>query len=309
MVGYSPANAAKERTLEANAINRPSPAVASAHSRELSQETHVAGTPAQARTRDYVIAPMKKWGVEAEVRAYDGWKPHPVSVKAARGSPSPKEFALAEPPVAGDPSSSLAQYPTVNGYSGEGDVTADVVYVNYGLIEDYAQLDSMGISVKGKIAVARYGRSFRGIKAREAEKHGAVGLLIYSDPQDDGFVVGDVYPAGPMRNSNGVQRGSVLNSDGDPSTPGYGSTNGVRRLSPAQMEIPHIPVVPIGYGNAQDLLRYLQGVEVPRGWQGGLSFRYHVGPGPVRARVAVRDDRATKPLKPIYDTFGTIQGS
>ena len=309
MVGYSAANAAKERGLEANAINRPSPTSASVHSRELSKETHVAGTPAQARTRDYVIAQMKKWGMETEVRAYDVWMPHPVSVKASRVSPAPKELALAEPPVAGDPASRLAQYPTVNGYSGEGDVTADVVYVNYGLIEDYAQLDSMGISVRGKIAIARYGRSFRGIKAREAEKHGAVGLFIYSDPQDDGFVQGDVYPDGPMRNPNGVQRGSILNPNGDPSTPGYGSTQGVARLTPDRMEISHIPVVPIGYGNAGELLKYLKGPGAPRGWQGGLAFHYHVGPGPVKARLAVKDDRATKPMKPIFDTFGFVRGS
>jgi N-acetylated-alpha-linked acidic dipeptidase len=218
-------------------------------------------------------------------------------------------LSLAEPVVADDPTSKLAQYPTVNGYSGQGDVTGDVVYVNYGLIEDYAQLDSMGVSVKGKIAIARYGRSFRGIKAREAEKHGAMALLIYSDPQDDGYVVGDVYPDGPMRNSAGVQRGSILNPDGDPSTPGYGSTPGVPRLTPDKMEISHIPVVPIGYGNAGELLRYTHGASVPRGWQGGLPFHYHVGPGPVRARVAVKDDRSTKPLKPIYDTFGMVRGS
>jgi N-acetylated-alpha-linked acidic dipeptidase len=309
LVGYSPASAARERDIEANAINRPSPASASAHSRELSKETHVSGTPAQARTRDYVIAQMKKWGIETEVRTYDVWMPHPVSVRAGRVSPAPKEFNLAEPPVPGDPTSKLAQYPTVNGYSGEGDVTADVVYVNYGLIEDYAQLDSMGISVKGKIAIARYGRSFRGIKAREAEKHGAVGLFIYSDPQDDGFVVGDVYPDGPMRNANGVQRGSILNPDGDPSTPGYGSTAGVPRLTPDKMEISHIPVVPIGYGNASELLKYLHGPAVPRGWQGGLSFHYHVGPGPVKAHLLVKDDRATKPMKPIFDTFGYVRGT
>jgi N-acetylated-alpha-linked acidic dipeptidase len=224
-------------------------------------------------------------------------------------SPQPKELALTEPPVAGDPTSALWQYPTVNGYSGEGDVTADIVYVNYGLIEDYAQLDSIGVSVKGKIAVVRYGRSYRGIKSREAEKHGAVGLLIYSDPQDDGFVVGDVYPEGPMRNSSGVQRGSILNPDGDPSTPGYGSIAGVARLTPDKMEISHIPVVPISYGNAGELLKYVRGASVPRGWQGGLAFRYHVGPGPVKARIAVKDDRSTRPLKPIYDTFGMIRGS
>lgn len=309
LIGYTPANAARERQLEASAITRPSPDAAARESKALSRETHVSGTAAQARTRDYVIAEMKKMGIDTDVRSYDVWMPHPVSVHAARVSPRPKELSLAEPPVAGDPTSALWQYPTVNGYSGQGDVTAEVVYVNYGLIEDYAQLDSMGISVRGKIAIARYGRSFRGIKAREAEKHGAVGLFIYSDPQDDGYVVGDVYPEGPMRNSNGVQRGSILNSDGDPSTPGYGSKPGVPRLSPQQMDIPHIPVVPISYGNAAELLRDVRGANVPRGWQGGLAFRYHVGPGPVRARIAVQDDRATRPLKPIYDTFGIIRGS
>ena len=309
MPGYTAANAQRERELEANATRRPSPAVASTHSKQLSRETHVAGTSAQARTRDYVIEQMKKMGIETQVRAYDVWMPHPVSVHVARVSPQPKELSLVEPPVAGDATSSLWQYPTVNGYSGAGDVTAEVVYVNYGLIEDYAQLDSIGVSVKGKIAVARYGRSYRGIKAREAEKHGAVGLLIYSDPQDDGYVVGDVYPEGPMRNSAGVQRGSILNPDGDPSTPGYGSTGSVPRLTPDKMEISHIPVVPISYGNASELLRYVRGAAVPRAWQGGLAFHYHVGPGPVKVRVAVQDDRATKPMKPIYDTFGMIRGT
>jgi N-acetylated-alpha-linked acidic dipeptidase len=309
LVGYSPASSNRERDVEADAVKRPSPASASAHSKQLSKETHVAGTPAQARTRDYVIDQMKKWGIDTEVRTYDVWMPLPTEVHVARVSPQPKEFALAEPPVAGDVTSPLAQYPTVNGYSGQGDVTAEVVYVNYGLIEDYAQLDSIGVSVRGKIAIARYGRSFRGIKAREAEKHGAVGLLIYSDPQDDGFVQGDVYPEGPMRNANGVQRGSILNVDGDPSTPGYGAKAGVPRLTADKMEISHIPVVPIGYGNASELLKFIRGTSVPRGWQGGLSFHYHAGPGPVKARIAVKDDRATKPIKQIYDTFGMVRGS
>jgi N-acetylated-alpha-linked acidic dipeptidase len=309
MVGFTAADAARERAAEASAIQRPSPQTAAVLSKDLSRETHVAGTPAQARTRDYVIAQLKKWGIDTDVKSYDVWMPHATSVHVARVSPKPKVLSLAEPPVAGDPSSRLAQYPTVNGYSGQGDVTADVVYVNYGLIEDYAQLDSMGISVKGKIAIARYGRSFRGIKAREAEKHGAIGLLIYSDPQDDGYVAGDVYPNGPMRNSGGVQRGSILNVDGDPSTPGYPSKPGAPRLAPDKMDIAHIPVVPMSYGNATELLEYIAGPSVPRGWQGGLPFHYHVGPGPVRARVAVTDDRATKAMKPIYDTFGIVRGS
>src|SRR5512143_1999030 len=296
MPGYSAASADAERRAEAAAIAVPSPASAGEHAHALSREAHVSGTPAQARTRDYVIGQMKQWGLETEVRAYDVWMPHPTSVHVARLSPQPRELRLAEPPVIGDPTSRLPQYPTVNGYSGQGDATGDVVYVNYGLIEDYAQLDSMGVSVKGKIAIARYGRSFRGIKAREAEKHGAIALLIYSDPQDDGYVAGDVYPDGPMRNNSGVQRGSILNPDGDPSTPGYGSNAGVPRLTPGKMEISHIPVVPISYGNASELLRFVRGANVPRGWQGGLPFHYHAGPGPVRARVSVTDDRATRPL-------------
>ncbi len=309
MPGYSASAAASERALESEAIARPDAARARAHSRVLSAETHVSGTAAQARTRDYVIAQMKAMGLETEVRQYDVFLPHPTAVRLWRVSPNAKELRLPEPPVAGDPTSALAQYPTVNGYSGQGDVTAEVVYVNYGLIEDYAQLDSLGISVKGKVAVARYGRSFRGIKAREAQKHGAVALLIYSDPQEDGYVRGDVYPAGPMRNRNGVQRGSVMNVDGDPATPGYASTPGAPRIPESKMEIPHIPVIPISYGNASELLDGLRGHDIPSGWQGGLPFRYHVGPGPVRARVLVSDDRATHGTKPIYDTFGIVRGS
>jgi N-acetylated-alpha-linked acidic dipeptidase len=307
--GYSPANATTERAVEAQAIARPDPARARAHSKILSAETHVAGTPAQARTRDYVIAQMKAMGLETEVRQYDVFIPHPTSVQVWRVSPRSKALSLAEPPVAGDPSSALPQYLTVNGHSGAGDVTGDVVYVNYGLIEDYALLDSLGISVKGKIAVARYGRSFRGIKAREAEKNGATALLIYSDPQQDGYVNGDVYPKGPMRNKDGVQRGSVFNGAGDPATPGYPSIPGAPRLTQDRMTIPHIPVVPISYGNASELLDGLGGREVPQGWQGGLPFRYHVGPGPLKARVRVVDDRATKGTKPIFDTFGVVRGS
>src|SRR6476619_6742400 len=302
LTGYSVNSSARERSVESDVVNRPSPSAADAHSRFLSQQPHMAGTPAQARTRDYVISQMKSWGLETEVRTYKVWMPHPVSTRVWRISPSPVELNLAEGPIAEDTTSvAFPQIPAFNGYGAAGDVRGDVVYVNYGLIEDYAQLDSMGISVKGKIAIARYGRSFRGIKAREAEKHGAVGLFIYSDPQDDGFVVGDVYPDGPMRNPNGVQRGSILNPNGDPSTPGYGSTAGVARLTPDRMEISHIPVVPISYGNATELLKYVRGANVPRGWQGGLAFRYHVGPGPVKARIAVKDDRSTRPLKPIYD--------
>jgi N-acetylated-alpha-linked acidic dipeptidase len=307
--GYSPAAAARERQVEAAAIAATSAARASADSRALSAEAHVAGTPAQARTRDYVVARMRELGLETEVRRYRVYLPHATSVHLWRISPDPRELPLAEPPVPGDSSSGLWQYPTVNGSSAQGDVRGEVVYVNYGLVEDYAKLDSLGVSVRGKIAVARYGRSFRGIKAREAERHGAVGLVIYSDPADDGYVRGDVYPEGPMRPERGVQRGSIYNADGDPSTPGRPSTEGAERLTEAQMEIPRIPVIPVSYGNAAELLRGVRGTAVPQPWQGGLPFRYHVGPGPVVARIAVTTDAATNAYKDIWDTFGIIRGS
>ena len=308
--GYTADASVKERSAEADVIGRPSAQAAGAHSRFLSQRPHMAGTPAQARTRDYVVAQMKSWGLETEVRSYRVWMPHPVSTHVWRVSPDPIELNLSEGRIAEDTTS--VEFPQViafNGYGAAGDVSGEAVYVNYGLIEDYAQLDSMGVSVKGKIAIARYGRSYRGIKAREAEKHGALGLIIYSDPADDGFARGDVYPTGPMRPSNGIQRGSVMNPNGDPSTPGYASTVSARRIPLSQMEVPHIPVLPISYGNAAELLRGLTGNSIPQPWQGGLPFRYHVGPGPVRARIAVTTDANTNPYKEIWDTFGVVRGT
>ncbi|HYH81613.1 MAG TPA: M20/M25/M40 family metallo-hydrolase [Longimicrobium sp.] len=309
MPGYSPAAAARQRQVEAAVVAAPSPERARAHSRTLSAESHVAGMPAQARSRDYVIDQMRRMGLETEVRRYRVYLPHATSVRLWRVSPDARELPLAEPAVPGDSTSALWQYPTVNGSSAPGDVRGEVVYVNYGLVEDYARLDSLGVSVRGKIAVARYGRSFRGIKAREAERHGAVGLVIYSDPADDGYVRGDVYPDGPMRNERGVQRGSVFNGNGDPSTPRGPSVEGAPRLTREQMAIPRIPVIPVGYANAAELLRGVRGTSVPQAWQGGLPFRYHVGPGPVVARIAVETDEATAAFKEIWNTYGIVRGT
>src|SRR5215211_2385512 len=309
MPGYGAASAAAQRRIESDAIAVPSPTNAAEYARALSREPHMSGTPAQARTRDYVIERMRSWGLETEVRAYEVWMPHPTSVRVWRVAPDARELTLAEGPVPGDSTSSMPEVPPVNGYGGSGDVTAEVVYVNYGLIEDYATLDSLGVSVRGKVAVARYGRSFRGIKAREAERHGAVALLIYSDPQDDGFVRGDVYPVGPMRPPQGIQRGSVFNGTGDPTTPGTPSRPGAKRSPLAQSGVAKIPVVPISYGNAGELLRDMRGTPIPQPWQGGLPFRYHIGPGPVSARVAVVTDTATAPYKTIWNTFGIIRGT
>ncbi len=307
VTGYTTANGAAQRTAEQAAIARPDPARAKEFSRALSDGPHVSGTPGQARTRDYVIQQMQAMGLPTEVREYQVWMPHPVRIEVwANGT----ALDLREGPVAGDATS--AKYPEtlpINGYGGSGDVSAEVVFVNFGLVEDYATLDSLGVSVKGKVAVARYGRSFRGIKAREAEAHGAVALLIYSDPQDDGFVQGDVYPEGPWRPAQGIQRGSVMNGAGDPSTPGYASTAGAKRIPLNDMPVPHIPVVPIGYGNAAKLLAGVRGMAIPRGWQGGMPFRYHIGPGPSVARVRVTTDTATAALKAIWDTFGVVKGT
>jgi N-acetylated-alpha-linked acidic dipeptidase len=306
LVGFTASASATQRDLERRAIAIPSPDSARRIARALSIEPHIAGTPAQERTRDYVNGELRKLGLRVETRSYRVYLPHATAVHVSRVSPDPTELAVDEPAVSGDLASALAQYPTVNGYSAAGDVTAEVVYVNYGLVEDYVKLDSIGVSVKGKIVVARYGRSFRGIKAREAEKHGAVAILIYSDPIDDGFATGDVYPNGPMRNSRGVQRGSVYNGYGDPSTPGYGATESAPRVSVTQMAIPHIPVVPVSYGTAASLLEGVRGATIPQSWQGGLSFRYHIGPGPVRARVAVTLDN--QPYKTIHNTTATLSG-
>ncbi|MDZ7631872.1 MAG: M20/M25/M40 family metallo-hydrolase [Gemmatimonadaceae bacterium] len=306
LTGFTTAASTTQRDLERRAIAVPSADSARRIARALSAEPHVAGTPAQERTRDFVDAEMRKLGLRVERNSYRVYLPHATAVKVWRMAPQPMELPVDEPALASDSVSGLVQYPTVNGYSAGGTAEGDVVYVNYGLVEDYVKLDSIGVSVKGKIVVARYGRSFRGIKAREAEKHGAIALLIYSDPIDDGFVTGDVYPAGPMRNSRGVQRGSVFNGYGDPATPGIAAVESAARLTVEQMQIPRIPVVPVSYGTAASLLEGVAGATIPAQWQGGLSFRYHIGPGPVRAKVQVTLD--AQPFKMIHNTVATLAG-
>ena len=310
IAGYTPRGAAAQRALEQSVARRPDTARARAHSLALSARTHIAGTPAQAITRDYVLDRMREWGLMTETREYHVWMPHSTEVRVWRTAPDTLELVLAEGPILDDPvTAESGQIVMANGYSGAGDVTAEVVYVNYGLIEDYATLDSLRVSVRGKVVLARYGRSFRGIKAREAERRGAVALLMYSDPADDGFVRGDVYPDGPMRPATGVQRGSVMNGTGDPSTPGWASVRDARRLPLDSMQVPQIPVVPLSWRNAAELLRDLRGAAIPQPWQGGLPFRYHIGPGPVRARVLVALDTATSAIKQIWNTYGTIRGT
>lgn len=310
IVGYGSRSAAAQRALERGVARRPDTARARAHSRALSARSHIAGTPAQAITRDYVLDRMREWGLETQSREYQIWMPHTAEARVWRVSPDTLELVLAEGPIPGDSvTAESGQIVMANGYSGAGDVSGEIVYVNYGLIEDYARLASLGVSVRGKIAIARYGRSFRGIKAREAERNGVTALLLYSDPDDDGYVRGDPYPEGPMRPATAVQRGSVMNGAGDPTTPGWASVRGARRLPLDSAIVPRIPVVPLSWSNAAELLRDTRGTAIPQEWQGGLPFRYHVGPGPVRARVLVRLDTATSAIKSIWNTFGTIRGT
>jgi N-acetylated-alpha-linked acidic dipeptidase len=272
-------------------------------SRDLSAVPHMAGTAAQAATRDYVLERLRSWGIDAWSKEYTIYLPQPDTVAAWVLTGSRVErLALGEPGAG-------PQIPPFNGYTGDGDVTAEVVYVNYGLIEDYKTLDSLGVGVRGKIAIARYGRSFRGIKAREAQQRGAVGLIVYSDPQEDGFFRGDVYPKGPMRNADGIQRGSMMNSNGDPTTPSWSSVAGARRIPEDSLDIPRIPIIPMSYGNARRLLEAMTGVSVPQTWQGGLPFRYHVGPGPVRARLHVKTERGARAFHKIWNTIGMIRGA
>ncbi len=309
LAGYPASSAAAELSLERRLAGYGDSAGARESRRTLSAHPHVAGTPAQQATAAFVLTRMRGFGLDTSRADFQAFLPYPDSSIVERRTPTLLRFSLDEPAIASDPTTAQKPWLAMNGHSGVGDVVAPVVYVNYGLAADYATLDSLGVSIKGKIALVRYGRSYRGIKAREAEARGAVAVLLYSDPQDDGYVRGDVYPDGPMRNPDGVQRGSVYNGDGDPSTPTWASLPNARRLPEDSMAIPRIPVIPLGYRNAAQLLQPMRGLSVPQQWQGGLAFRYHVGAGEVTARVALYRERAPKGYKRITDTFGTLKGT
>jgi len=307
--GYTASAAGPERALEARLAIYGDSLAARENRRQLSAVPHVAGTPAQQATAAYVLRQQAAMGLDTSRADFEAFLPYPESTLVQLQTPVVRRLTLEEPAIAGDPTTALPPWRVMNAYAGAGDVTAPLVYANYGLAADYAQLDSLGISIRGKVVIARYGRSYRGIKAREAESRGAVAVLLYSDPQDDGYGRGDVYPEGPFRNPDGVQRGSVFNGDGDPSTPTWASVTGARRLPEDSMDIPRIPVVPLGYRNAAVLLEPLRGPSVPQGWQGGLPFRYHVGAGSVTVRVALWRERGAAAYKKITDTFGTLRGA
>ncbi|HZL26405.1 MAG TPA: M28 family metallopeptidase [Acidobacteriaceae bacterium] len=299
----------------------PNAKLAGEHLKILTAEPHWASSPEDHKTALYVADKFKAAGLQTEIVEYRVLLNKPVKIlieafdehgKKIMSGPTPEHVdpkAYGGDPFQDDP----RILPAFNGSAPSGDVTAEAVYVNYGTLADFKKLAELGVSVKGKIAIVRYGGNFRGVKAYIAQQEGAAGMLIYSDPADDGYVRGDAYPRGPYRPPSGVQRGSVQFMplySGDPETPGVASTpdlpDSQRILDPAQMNQPSIPVNPLSYQDAAPILEALGGADTPREWQGGLPFTYHPGPGKVTVHMHLEQDYK---IRTIWDVIGTIPGS
>jgi len=280
--------------------------------RQLTARPHHVGSAYDKENAEWMLARFREWGWEAEIETFDVLFPTPKERILEMTAPRRFRASLNEPPVAGDITSTQSdeQLATYNAYSKDGDVTAPLVFVNYGREEDYEELARHGVSVKGAIVIAKYGETWRGLKPKFAAEHGAVGCLIYSDPKDDGFGDAPVFPAGPMRNKDGVQRGSVMDMlqyPGDPLTPGIAAVPGATRLPVADAPtITKIPVLPISYGDAQPLLEAITGPSAPESWRGGLPITYRLGPGPAQVHLKVTANWDTKP---VYDVIARITGS
>ena len=278
----------------------------------LAAEPNHVGSPHDKSNADWILAQFKSWGWDAHIETFEVLYPTPIDEKLELLGPKPFKATLQEPPIPGDSSSTAKDYalPAYVAYQGDGDVTAPLVYVNYGMPDDYKRLELLGVSVKGKIVIARYGAGWRGLKPKLAEDHGAIGCIIYSDPADDGYSVDAVYPKGPMRPPHGFQRGSVADMTlypGDPLTPGIGATADAKRLSRADAKtILKIPTLPISYADAQMFLAALGGQPVPEGWRGTLPITYRTGPSTAMVHLMVKSDWS---LKPIYDVIAEMKGS
>jgi N-acetylated-alpha-linked acidic dipeptidase len=278
----------------------------------LTSKPHHIGSVHGKANAEYMADLFKQWGYETEIAVYHVLFPTPKFRSLELLGAKPYKAKLEENALKEDATSGIKQdqLPSYNAYSADGDVTAELVFVNRGIPADYEELEKMGISVKGKIVIAKYGGSWRGIKPKVAAEHGAIGCIIYSDPKDDGYVAGDVYPNGPYRPQQGVQRGSVMDMPvypGDPTTPGYGSTAEAKRLKREEVTtIMKIPVLPISYEDALPLLQSLAGPVVPDAWKGGLPITYHAGPSvqKVRLNLAFNWD-----IKPLYNVIAKMNGS
>jgi|SRR5579863_1700768 len=310
--GFSADGSTSERGWEAKFKAFPSPDNLREYMRRLSARPHHVGSPYDKDNAEWILAKFKEWGLDAHIENFDVLFPSPKERAVELVEPTHFVAKLEEPPVAEDPTSDQQkeQLPVYNAYSVDGDVTAPLVYVNYGIPADYEQIERLGVSVKGAIVISRYGGSWRGIKPKVAGEHGAVGCIIYSDPHEDGYYQGDVFPAGPWRPRDGAQRGSVMDMPiypGDPLTPGVGATPDAKRLPIGEAKtITKIPVLPISYGDAQPLLAALKGPIAPAGWRGALPITYHLGPGPAKVHLKVKSNWDTKRL---YDVIVRIPGS
>ena len=309
-LGYSAGNSATEDGWEKRFRAAIVPATIRENMRRLSARPHHVGSPYDKDNAEWILAQFKAWGYDARVETYNVLFPTPKIRVLEMLEPTAFHAVLKESVVASDPTSGQTdeQLPTYNAYSADGNVTAPLVYVNFGSREDYEQLDRLGISVKGAIVIARYGQSWRGIKPKVAAEHGAIGCIIYSDPGGDGYVKGDAYPSGGWRPADGVQRGSVMDTEypGDPLTPGVGATPGARRLALKDAKtLTKIPVLPISYADALPLLSALQGPVAPEAWRGALPITYHLGPGPAKVHLQVVSNWD---IKPIYDVIATLRG-
>ena len=314
LYGYSPESSQAERQWEEKLRAIPSPENMRAYMRLLSAHPHHVGSPYDKQNAEWILGKFKEFGLDAHIEQFEVLFPTPKErLVELVGGGTKFTAKLREPALSVDPTSNQQseQLPTYNAYSIDGDVTAELVYVNYGVPEDYEQLERMGVSVKGKIVIARYYHSWRGIKPKVAAEHGAVGCLIFSDPHEDGFYQGETFPTGPYRPPDGVQRGSVADMPlypGDPLTPGVGATKDAKRLKVEEAPtITKIPVLPISYGDAQPLLAALTGRVAPEEWRGGLGITYRVGPGPAKVHLVVKSN--WEPLQTLYDVIGKIQGS
>ena len=312
LTGFTAESARAEREWETKFRALPAPDSLRSHMRILSARPHHVGSPYDKANAEWLEARLASWGWDAKLERFDVLFPTPRARLVELVAPTRFRAKLEEPAVAGDPTTSqrAEQLPTYNAYSVDGDVTAPLVYVNYGVPADYERLERLGVSVKGAIVIARYGGSWRGIKPKVAAEHGAVGCLIYSDPKDDGYWVTDVFPAGPARPRDGVQRGSVADMPvyaGDPLTPGIGAVPGAPRLPLDSVKtLTRIPVLPISYADAQPLLAALRGPVAPAPWRGALPLTYHIGAGPARVHLVVKSNWDTKP---IYDVIARIPGT
>jgi len=312
LAGFTADSARAEREWEAKFRAIPDAALMRSYMEHLTARPHHVGSPYDRENAEWLLERFLEWGLDAHIENFSVLFPTPKERLLEMVAPEHFVARIAEPTVAVDPTSSQhdEQLPTYNAYSIDGDVTGPLVYVNYGVPDDYETLERQGVSVKGAIVIARYGGSWRGIKPKVAAEHGAIGCLIYSDPRDDGYTPGDVFPTGPYRPKDGVQRGSVMDMPvypGDPLTPGVGATPDAKRLPLAQaVTLTKIPVMPISYGDAQPLLAALQGRVAPAPWRGGLPITYHIGPGPAKVHLKLKFNWDQKPL---YDVIARIPGA